>query len=76
MTKYTYRTTITVTVDMADEGEEFEGEPVHWDTPQAQQESAQEYAEQAMPLHETFGEDFVQVDAPDLAFVKSWRTPL
>jgi hypothetical protein len=66
MTRFTYRTMITVTVDMADEGEDFEGEPVHWASKVEQEKSAREYAEQAMPLHETYGEDFVRVDAPRL----------
>jgi hypothetical protein len=66
---YTYTTTITVKVHMANEGEDFEGEPVHWDTPTAQEESAREYAEQAMPLTETYEEDFVEIDAPPLSLV-------
>ena len=69
MTRYTYSTTITVTVDMADEGEDGEGEPVHWDSKADQEESAREYAEQAMPLHETYGEDFVTIDCPQLTLV-------
>ncbi len=69
MTRYTYRTTITVRVSMADEGEEFEGESVHWDPPTAQEESAREYADEAMPLHETYGEDFVDLDVPDLLLI-------
>ena len=70
MTRYTYQVTITVTVAMSDEGEEFEGEPAHWDTPEAQEQSAREWAEQAMPLTEMFAEDWVTVDAPPLALVK------
>lgn len=66
MTRYTFTSTIKVTVDMADEGETYEGEIMHWDSPEAQEESAREWAEQAMPTHETFGEDFVTVDAPSL----------
>ena len=68
MTRYTYRTTITVTVDMADEGEEYEGETQHWE-PGEQEKSAREWAEQAMPLTEDYGEEFVTVDAPPLALV-------
>ncbi len=71
MTRYTYKTTITVHVDMADEGEPFEGEPVHWDSPTAQEESAREYADQAMPLHETYEEDFVEIDVPDLQLIST-----
>ncbi len=69
MTRYTYQTTITVHVDMADEGETYEGEPVHWDSPLAQSESAEEWADQAMPLHETYEEDFVEIDVPQLRHI-------
>lgn len=69
MTRYTYRTTITVTVDMADEDKDFDGEPVHWDSPEAQQESAREYAEQAMG--EDGPEEWVSVDCPPLALVSA-----
>jgi hypothetical protein len=58
VTRYTFRTTITVTVDMADEGEESEidGEATHWDSPTAQRDSALEWAESAMPLQD-YAED-------------------
>ncbi len=71
MTTYVYQTTITVTVHMADEGEQSEsdGEIQHWDSPAAQEESAREWAEEAMPLHETYGEEFVEVNVPDLRLV-------
>lgn len=58
MTKYTFRRTQTVTVCMADEGEPFECEPVHWDSPTAQLESAKEYRDQAF-LDEEYCEDFM-----------------
>jgi len=72
VTTFIYQTTITVTVRMADEGEisEIDGEPTHWDAPAAQEESAREWAEQAMPLID-YAEDFVKVDAPPLALVPS-----
>ncbi len=69
MTRYIYKTTITIVVDMADEGEDFEGEPVHWEDSTDQEESAREYADMAMPLHETYEESFVEIDVPDLALV-------
>ena len=65
MTTYTYSTTITVTVHMAGDGETFDDEVQHWDSPEAQEESAREWAMQALPL-ETYAESFVEVDAPPL----------
>lgn len=69
---YTYQTTITVRVIMADEGELWDdGEPAHWETPAAQEESAREWAEQAVPLTEDYAESWVTVDAPPLRLVSA-----
>jgi hypothetical protein len=69
-TRYVYRTTITVTVDMGDDGDLYEGQPQTW-APGEQEASAREWAEQALPLIEAFGEDFVDVDAPALTLVET-----
>ena len=70
-TRYVFQTTIMVTVTMADEGEvDDEGEVMHYTEPDEQAVSAQEWAEQAMPLTEDYAEEWVTVDAPPLALVK------
>lgn len=74
MTRYTYRTTITVTVDMTDEGEreerDSESSIMHWDSPEDQERSAQMWAIQALPLAD-YVEDWVYVDAPPLKLVST-----
>ena len=61
-TKYKFTRTQTVTVSMADEGEDFEGEPVHWGKPTDQRESAEEYRDQAFSDEDINGEDFVEAE--------------
>ncbi len=76
MTTYTYQTTITVKVHMADAGEpDYDDEPAQWDDDSAQQESALEWAEQVMPLHETYAEDFVEIDCPALKLISRVPAP-
>lgn len=71
MTRYTFKTTITVVVNMADEGEESsEGEVTNYSAPEAQAESAREWAEQAMPLDGDYCEPWVTIDKPTLELVK------
>lgn len=64
--KYVFRRTQTVTVRMAEEGEieDFDGEPVHWDTPTAQLESAREWRDQAFP-NDDYCEDFMEAETSD-----------
>lgn len=71
MTRFTFRTTITVEVDMADEGErgDYDGEVTHWGSPEEQEESARDWARQAMPLGETYGEEWIEVEVPELKLV-------
>lgn len=70
-TIYTYETTITVRVTMADEGDvsEIDGKPTHWDSPAAQEESAREWADQAMPLSPDYAEEWVEIDVPPLTLI-------
>jgi hypothetical protein len=60
-TRYVYRRTTTVTVVMADPGEvDGDGEPA-CATTKERDESAREWAEQALPLDD-YGEDWVTVE--------------
>ena len=59
--KFTFRRTQTVTVYMADEGEDFEGEPIHYDEPDGQREAALEWCHQAF-LDEDYCEEFMEAD--------------
>ena len=61
MKVFKYTRTQTVSVQMADEGEDFEGEPVHWD-PGAQEESAELYRDQAF-FDEDYCEDFMDAES-------------
>ena len=61
MTTYKFKRTQTVTVRMADEGEDFEGEPVRWPSLAFQKASAEEYRDSS-GLDEDFSEDFIDVD--------------
>jgi hypothetical protein len=71
-TRYVYRTTITVTVNMADAGDEHsEGDVQPEWGPGEQAESAREWAEQALPLTQTYEEPWVTIDAPPLTLVKT-----
>ncbi len=62
MTKYTFRRCQTVTVEMADEGDDYEGEPVHWETPTEQEEAARDWTSQAFLDEEDFCEDFMKAE--------------
>ena len=69
-TRYVYQTTITVTVEMADRGElDAEGDFAEYD-PLTQEDSAREWAEQAMPV-EFYPEKWVTVDAPPLKLIRT-----
>lgn len=74
MTIYVYETTIRVEVQMADDGEMDHDEcPLKWASPEEQERSAREYAEQALPLTEDYTEEWVKIDAPDLKLVETRR---
>lgn len=49
-TEYRFQKTITVTVLMADNGENFEGEPVTWSNPEEQLQSAKEFRDDAVTV--------------------------
>ena len=77
MTTFVYETTIRVEVAMADDGEKgtegYETETLKWESPEAQEESAREWANQAMPLHETYEEPWVKIEVPELTLVETRR---
>lgn len=74
MMRYVYQTTITVEVLMADDGETgtegYETDIAKWDSPDEQQKSAREWAEQAMPMQD-YAEPWVKVDAPELKLIRT-----
>lgn len=77
MTTYVYETTIRIEVRMADDGETgsegYETEALKWESPEEQEESARQWANTAMPLHETYEEDWVTINVPDLTLVETRR---
>ena len=70
--RYVFESVVRVVVDMADSGaqSDVDGEPIVWG-PGEQEESAREWAEQAMPLHETFPEPWVTIECPPLKLIRT-----
>ena len=71
MSTYTFKRTQTVTIRMCDEGEEWEGEPVHYTDDYTQKDAALEWAHQTF-LDEDYCEDFMEAETSEWELVNEY----
>ncbi len=65
---YTFQRTQTVEIRMLGEGDDFEGEPIHWDSPEAQRDAALEWANQCF-LDEDYCEEHMEAETTEWELV-------
>lgn len=73
---YTFRRTQTVVVHMAAEGDDYEGEGIVWDSPNAQRDAALVWCDQAfMDQDQDYCEEFMEAETTRWKLVDSLRRP-